>query len=164
MLALLFFLGSIPFANSLVSHFGLIPVGPFGLMAPAAVLAIGPAFVARDIVQERFGAPMTIGLICLGSLLSFAVADARFAIASALAFLLAEAFDLAIYTPLRKRGLIKAIVASSIVGLIADSVVFLWLAFGDLSFLPGQIIGKTISMALATAVIVFWRRRKPALA
>jgi uncharacterized PurR-regulated membrane protein YhhQ (DUF165 family) len=158
MLALLFFLGSIPLANVLITHFGLIPVGPFGLMAPAAVLCVGPAFVCRDLVHERFGAAMSMAAVLLGSLISFLVADPTFAMASMVAFLLSEGLDLAVYTPLRKRGLVTAMLASSMVGLWADSMVFLWLAFGSLDFLAGQVVGKILSMVVATAIILAWRR------
>jgi queuosine precursor transporter len=37
--------------------------------------------------------------------------------------------------------------------------VFLWLAFGSLAFLNGQIIGKAWMVLLALPAIVFLRRR-----
>jgi hypothetical protein len=54
---------------------------------------------------------------------------------------------------------VTAIVASSVVGLVVDSAVFLHLAFGDLSFLPGQILGK-FWMVLLTIPVVHWLRRR----
>jgi queuosine precursor transporter len=45
------------------------------------------------------------------------------------------------------------------VGLVVDSVMFLWLAFGSLDFLAGQIIGK-MWMALFAMPIVAWLRNR----
>ena len=82
-------------------------------------------------------------------------------LASAAAFLLSELADLAVFTPLVRRGLIVAVVASSVVGLVVDSVVFLWLAFGSLEFLLGQIVGKAW-MVLLSLPCVGWIRRRDA--
>ena len=80
-------------------------------------------------------------------------------LASAVAFLFSEFADLAVYTPLARRRLVAAVVASSMVGLVVDSMVFLWLAFGSLEFLSGQIIGKTW-MVLASIPLIAWLRRR----
>ena len=79
--------------------------------------------------------------------------------ASAAAFFISESADLAVYTPLQKRGLILAVLASSLVGLVVDSVVFLWLAFGSLDYLAGQVVGKAW-MLLAALPFVHWLRRR----
>ena len=55
-----------------------------------------------------------------------------------------------------------AVVASSLVGLVVDSVVFLTLAFNSLDFLPGQIIGKTWAVLLAIPLVRLLRRVAPA--
>ena len=49
--------------------------------------------------------------------------------------------------------------ASSAGGLVVDSIVFLWLAFGSLEFLLGQIIGKLWMVLLAVPFVAFLRRR-----
>jgi uncharacterized PurR-regulated membrane protein YhhQ (DUF165 family) len=72
---------------------------------------------------------------------------------------LSELADLGVYTPLQQRGLILAVVASSVVGLIIDSAVFLFLAFGSLEFLLPQIIGKTWMVLLSIPVMSWLRRR-----
>ena len=48
---------------------------------------------------------------------------------------------------------------SSVVGLVVDSIVFLWLAFGSLEFLTGQIIGKLWMVLLAIPFVFYMRRR-----
>ena len=80
-------------------------------------------------------------------------------IASAVAFLLSEFADLAVYTPLARRGLVLAVVASGVAGLVVDSIVFLWLAFGSLDFLPGQIVGKAWMVLLSIPFVAWLRRR-----
>ena len=114
----------------------LMPVAP-GLMAPSGVLMIGAALVLRDLVQRRLGVEFGIGAIVVGAAISAALAPPSLVIASAVAFLLSEFADLAVYTPLARRRLVLAVVASSVVGLVVDSIVFLWLAFGSLEFLLG---------------------------
>ena len=52
--------------------------------------------------------------------------------------------------------------ASSVAGLVADSVLFLWLAFGNLAFLAGQIIGKAWMVLLALPVVHWIRTRETA--
>ncbi len=70
-----------------------------------------------------------------------------------------ELADLGVYTPLQRRRLLLAVIASSVVGLIVDSVIFLQLAFGSLDFLPGQVIGKGWMVLLAIPIIVWLRQR-----
>ena len=119
----------------------VLPVAP-GLMAPSGVTMVGIALVLRDLVQRRLGTVMSALAIVVGSALSAMLAPAALVLASAIAFLLSEFADLAVYTPLARRRLVAAVVASSMVGLVVDSIVFLWLAFGSLDFLAGQVVGK----------------------
>src|SRR6266404_5409931 len=99
--------------------------------------------------------------ILAGAALSALLAPPALVVASATAFLLSEFADLAVYTPLARRGLLIAVVASGVVGLVVDSVVFLWLAFGSLDFLLGQIVGKAW-MVLLSIPFVAWLRRRDA--
>lgn len=167
---LLFLLGfglCIPAANWLIGNAGtvcvpagpcLIPVAP-GLLAPSGVLVIGLALVLRDLVQRRLGLGWAAGAIAGGTVLSAFLAPPALVVASATAFFLSEAADLGVYTPLQRRGLTRAVLASSAVGLVVDSVVFLWLAFGSLDYLAGQIIGKAWMVAIALPLIALLRRR-----
>ncbi|MCU0837439.1 MAG: VUT family protein [Rhodospirillales bacterium] len=158
---------SIPAANWLIGNVGtscvpqgpcLIPVG-FGLMAPSGVITIGLAFVLRDLVQRRLGVNWAVLAILTGAALSAWLAPPALVVASAAAFLLSEVADLAVYTPLQRRRLLAAVAASSIVGLIIDSAVFLWLAFGSLAYLPGQVVGK-LWMVLLALPFVWWLRQR----
>ena len=136
----------------------LVPVAP-GVMAPSGVLMIGAALVLRDLVQRRLGIGFGIAAVLAGAAISAGVAPPALVIASASAFLLSEFADLAVYTPLARRRLVLAVVASSMVGLIVDSIVFLWLAFGSLDFLFGQILGKSWMVLLSIPLVAYLRRR-----
>ena len=168
---LLFLLGfglCIPAANWLIGNVGtaclpgggpcLIPVAP-GLLAPSGVLMVGLALVLRDMVQRRLGLGWAGAAVLAGAALSALLAPPALVVASAAAFLVSEAADLAVYTPLQRRGLVLAVALSSVVGLVLDSVVFLLLAFGSLEYVAGQVVGK-LWMVLASLPLVAWLRRR----
>lgn len=158
---------TIPAANWMIGHIGtvcapngpcLVPVAP-GIMAPSGVLMIGAAFVLRDLVQRRLGVGFGLAAIAVGAAISASLAPASLVLASAAAFLLSEFADFAVYTPLARRRLVAAVVVSSTAGLIVDSIVFLWLAFGSLEFLLGQVIGKLWMVLFAIPFVAYLRRR-----
>jgi queuosine precursor transporter len=169
------FIACIPLANWMIGNVGtvcapphgpcLVPVAPWGpggqpLMAPSGVLMVGLALVLRDMVQRRLGRGVGLAAIVAGAALSGAIAPPQLIFASTTAFLLSELADFAVYTPLQARGLVLAVLASSVVGLIADSVLFLWLAFGSLDFIAGQIVGKLWMVVLSLPFIHWIRKRE----
>ncbi len=164
---LVLFCLTVPAANWMIGHMGtvcvangpcLVPVAP-GIMAPSGVLMVGAALVLRDLVQRRLGVEFGLGAIAAGAAISAGLAPPSLVLASATAFFLSEFVDFAVYTPLARRRLVAAVVASSIAGLIVDSIVFLWLAFGSLEFLLGQIVGKLWMVLLAVPFVAYLRRR-----
>lgn len=164
---LVLFCLTIPAANWMIGNVGtvcsasgpcLIPVAP-NLMAPSGVLMIGAALVLRDLVQRRLGVEFGIAAIIAGAGISAAIAPPALVLASTAAFLLSELADFAVYTPLARRRLVTAVVASSMVGLVIDSIVFLWLAFGSLEFLAGQVVGKSWMVLFAIPLVAYLRRR-----
>ena len=157
LIALIGYIAVIVLANWAISTFGIVPVG-FGLMAPAGVYFAGLAFTLRDLVQEQLGRGWTVLAIVAGGAVS-ALISPQFALASGVAFLLSELADFAVYTPLRQRNWLGAVALSNTVGLVADSVLFLALAFGSLEFLAWQIVGKLWMTVLAVALLWVWRRR-----
>jgi len=158
---------TVPAANWMILNVGtackanapcLIPVAP-GLMAPSGVLMIGVSFVLRDLVQRRLGVVASVAAILIGASLSGLFAPMALVSASATAFLISELIDLAVYTPLARRRMMLAVIASSFVALIVDSMIFLWLAFGSLEFLAGQAVGKSWMVLLSLPLIAMLRRR-----
>ncbi len=163
--AAVLFVATVWAANWAVTHWGIVNVG-FGLSAPAGVYFVGLAFTLRDVVHRTLGRHVVIGAILAGAILSYFVqanADlggpVGLAVASAIAFLVSETADLAVYTPIREKGWLPAVVASNIVGLLADSILFLILAFGSLTFLWGQVVGKAWMTALAVVFLLAVSRR-----
>ena len=168
-LALAAYAATIPAANWMIGNVGecipngpcLLPVG-FGLMAPSGVLMIGAALVLRDAVHRLLGWQWAVAAILVGAALSFQFSPPALVIASVTAFALSELADLAVYAPLQRKRLVLAVAASGVVGAAVDSAVFLWLAFGSLDFIAGQIIGKLWMTALAAVALLALRRRASA--
>ncbi|PRY83814.1 VUT family protein [Donghicola tyrosinivorans] len=162
------FAACIPAANFLIQHVGtfclpdggpcVIPVAP-GLTAPSGVLMVGLGLVLRDLVQRRLGLWWSVGAILAGAALSACFSAPSLVLASAAAFLFSELVDLLVFTPLQKRGLVLAALASSVVGLIVDSLIFLQLAFGSMDFVAGQIVGKIWMVLVAIPVLILLRNR-----
>lgn len=168
--ALAVYIGSVWAANYFIGHVGTlsfpggphtIPVG-FGYQAPSGVVWVGVALLFRDVVQTCLGRKAVVGGILVGAALSWFIAPS-FAVASAVAFLASEALDFAAYTPLIERGkVLAAVVASNTVGAVCDTFLFLWLAFGSITFWQGQIIGKLWVTVLVIPALI-WQRRRIAL-
>ncbi|MEV0769965.1 hypothetical protein [Nocardia salmonicida] len=152
------YLGSVLAANWLVEHFGVIGVG-FGLMAPAGVFVVGPALVLRDGVQYLWGKPTALVTLAIGALASYLVASPALATASAVAFAVSEIADFVIFTWLAPRWT-RAVLVGGIAGALLDSMLFLWIAFGSLTFLPGQVLGKVYGVVIASLIIGAFRFRR----
>ncbi len=151
----------IPLANWMIGHVGtfcvpdgpcMIPVWP-GLAAPSGVVVIGFALVLRDLVQRRLGITWSLIAIAIGTLISWIISPPHLVLASVVAFLFSELADTLVFTPLQRKGLVLAVLASGLIGIFVDSFLFLNLAFGSLNFLSGQIIGKFWSLLVALPLI-----------
>jgi uncharacterized PurR-regulated membrane protein YhhQ (DUF165 family) len=164
-LALAAYAATIPLANWMIGNVGecipngpcLIPVG-FGLMAPSGVLLIGAALVLRDAVHRLLGWRWAVAAIIIGAALSFQFSPPALVVASVAAFVLSELADFAVYTPLQRKRLVLAVVASGAVGAVVDSAVFLWMAFGSFDFIAGQIVGKIWMTIIAGAWLIVARK------
>jgi hypothetical protein len=153
-------------ANWAIERYGFVPVG-FGLIAPAGVFFAGLAFEFRDLTQDALGRRWVVAAILVGALLSYFI-SARFALASGVAFLAGELADFALYTPLRKRYWLVAMLVANTLGDVVDSLLFLWLAFGSVQFWQGQVVGKAYMTLIAVAILWLaragWRVRRARLA
>jgi hypothetical protein len=147
------YLAAIVAANVLTEHFGLVPVG-FGLVTTAGTYAAAWVILSRNFAQDTIGRLGVVGLMVVGALLSWWLASPALAVASLVAFALSETADMAIYTPLRKRGRSRAVAVASTIGAIVDTFVFLWIAgFPIAQAAPGQLIVK-VGMALLAALVL----------
>jgi len=160
------FVATVYFANWLVNRYGPIRVWPTDLLAPAGVYVVGLAFLLRDTIQRLAGQWLALALIAVGTGLTFLFVDHRLAGASAAAFAVSEVLGLAIFLTLGGNVggpviLGGAVVAASLVAAAIDSVLFLWIAFGNLAFFEGQFIAKIMVVALAIPFVFFARRTFP---
>jgi len=157
------YIATIPAANWMIGNVGtfcvpdgpcMIPVG-FGMTAPSGVLMVGAALVLRDQVQEHLGTRWSLSGILFGAILSYLLADPFIALASIVAFGISELVDFAAYTYVRKHGRALAVAASGLVGAVMDSIAFLYIAFGSLAYVEGQIFGKLVISLLAAIAIKY---------
>ena len=158
--------GAIVAANILTAHLGLVPVG-FGLVVTAGTYAAGFALLARDFVHRYAGVWWVVGGISFGIVLSWWLASPALAVASAVAFGVAELVDLLVYLGIRPNGFVKAALVSNIVAAPIDTVLFLWIAGFPLTWesVIGQFVGKVLwATVIPLALYVLVRRavlRKP---
>jgi uncharacterized PurR-regulated membrane protein YhhQ (DUF165 family) len=145
------FIAVVYLANFAIEQWGFVSVG-FGLTAPAGVFFAGIAFTARDLVHETLGRWWVLPAIAAGAALSASL-DTSLALASGIAFAVSEGADFAVYTPLRERGWLKAVAASNVVGLVIDSALFLWIAFGSIDFIEGQVLAKAYMIVPAVVLL-----------
>ncbi|MCT9075234.1 VUT family protein [Streptomyces fulvoviolaceus] len=151
------YLATIPTANWLTTRYPAAPVAP-GVLAPAGVYVVGLTLVMRDVGRELAGrTPVAMAMVG-GVVLSYWTANETVATASAAAYVLSESLDFAAYEWLRNHGFTIALAISNTVGLIADSALFLSLAFGSLHYLPGQLIGKAWMTGVAVVLLLLRRR------
>jgi queuosine precursor transporter len=152
--AMLTFAGGVVAANWLTSAYGLVPVG-FGMTATAGTVAAGYTLGARDWVHEVAGRRAVLACIAAGAVLSAVLAGPTLAVASAAAFAVSELADLLVYQPLRRRGFVRAVLASNAVGAPLDTIVFLTLAsFPVWSALPGQLWVKAWATLIPVAAVL----------
>lgn len=158
LLSIFIYLSTIVAANYLTARYGFVPVG-FGLLSTAGTYVAGAAFVARDAVQDTAGRAAALGTLAAGAALSWVLSTPQLALASAVAFLFSELVDMAVYTPLRRRGYVRAALASNVVGSIVDTLLFLTIAGFGLSPLSvtGQLVGKFWVTAVVVGLVVVAR-------
>jgi len=149
------FVAAIVLANYITTHYGFVAVG-LGYTATAGTYAAGLALGLRDAIQDTLGRRAVLAVILIGAAVSYAVADANIATASAAAVLVSELADLAVYTPIRKRAWAAAVLLSNTVGAFVDTIVFLTLAgFFTWSAVPGQMVGKVVWATLVPLGLIY---------
>ncbi|MFD4699783.1 VUT family protein [Streptomyces niveus] len=147
--------------NVVTASFGLWPVG-FGLAATAGTMFAGVTFVLRDVVQEAAGKKAALAALAVGCGISAFMATPALAAASVAAFGLAELLDMGVYTKLRKRGWMRAAVASNVVGAVVDTFVFLLVAGFPVTAISvtGQLVGKGWATVAVVGPVAGYRLAK----
>lgn len=146
-------ISSVVAANWATSRFGFVPVG-FGQLATAGTYAAGIALAARDAIQDAIGRQWMLTCLTAAAALSYVLADARIALASAVAFAVSELLDFAVYSPIRQRGHLGdrrwavAVIASGVVGAVADTVIFIGFIGKTWATLSYVAIGKALAGAV----------------
>jgi uncharacterized PurR-regulated membrane protein YhhQ (DUF165 family) len=156
------YVGLVAGANLLTSRYPDVPVGP-GLTATAGVFAAGATLTVRDLVQRLLAGPdpdqwhrlfarwCTWWLVIIGALLSAAYGSGRIAVASGVAFGIAEFLDLGVYSRLEQRGWTVAVWVPAAVAAPVDTALFLWLS--RLPAGPADVAGQLVGKAWATLVV-----------
>jgi uncharacterized PurR-regulated membrane protein YhhQ (DUF165 family) len=153
--------GALLGANALTASYGMIPVG-FGQTATAGTVLAGGALMVRNSLQDLLGRRGVMTAVLIGSLLSALVAPPALAFASAASVLVAESADMCLYTPLRRRGWVRAVVPATLLGALLDTIVFLTIAgFPLWAAVPGQMVGKAWAIAVPVLLVVLWRSAGP---
>lgn len=148
------YVGCVVLANVLTKHYGLVPIG-FGLLVTAGTFAAGASLLARNLTQDAVGRLAVLALMAVGVGLSWWLASPALATASGVAFALSETTDMAIYSPLRSRGFIRAAALATLVSAVVDTFVFLWVAGFPITgnTVTGQLVVKIGVCYLALALI-----------
>ncbi|NKQ59364.1 VUT family protein [Amycolatopsis sp. K13G38] len=146
------YVGNIVLANWTSTHWSPLQFGVFAV--PAGTLWAGMTFTLRDLLHEALGGRGVLGAIAAGAGLSWLLATPQIAVASVLAFTTSELIGSIVYSRLRGRAVLGAVLGSNLVGLGIDSVLFVPLAFGGFALVPGQVLGKTVATALTVAALL----------
>lgn len=142
-------------ANWLTSRYEMVHLPGTSLMVTAGTFAAGAALLMRDAVQDTMGKRWVFIGIGAGAAIT-AVTSPALALASCTAFLIAEFADMAVYTPLRKRGWARAVFTSNAVGAFFDTVIFLAIAGFPVTIaaVSGQMIGKVFWVTAIPVLVV----------
>lgn len=124
--------------------------------------------VIRDWIQQLGGTRLSLAVIPFAAAASYAAGTLagwttlqRIALASALAFLLSETLEAAVFAPLRRRSPTLGVLLSGAAGTLLDSYVFLSVAFGSLAFFDGQVVAKGEMILVGAALTALRRRTAP---
>ncbi|MFI6098219.1 VUT family protein [Lentzea sp. NPDC051213] len=150
------YVSSVVMANWASTHWAALLLGP--VTVPAGTLWAGVTFTLRDLLHESLGTRGVVTAITVGTGLSWVLATPQIAVASVVAFAVSETIDSAIYALLRGESPLQAVLGSNIAGLLVDSVLFVPLAFGSFTAVPGQLLGKAVATLLT--VVVLWAVRR----
>lgn len=151
------YVAAIPFTNWLFAYVGVLPVpGTVYVWHPLAFL-VGFWLVLRDFAHDELGDRWIFAPVLVGMALSFWTSSPRIAVASAIAFLISECVDYAVYR-WSGRSVSQRILLSSAASVPVDSVLFSGVAFGLTSINPVT-FGVMLAAKMAGACVVAYMMR-----
>lgn len=153
------YVAAIPFTNWLFGYVGVLPIPGTELVWHPLSFLVGFWLVLRDFAHRELGDRWIFAPVIVGMGLSFLTSSPRIATASAIAFLVSECVDYAVFR-WSGRPLHQRVVLSSAASVPVDSVLFSGIAFGLASINPITFTVMAIAK-MAGAVLVagyLWRR------
>jgi len=151
---IILYLSAIILANVITAKFAPLQLGVF--IIPWGSFLIGVTFILRDFVQNRYGKKntyMLIGLaLVLSAISSYLLGDTLWIVfASAVSFLVSEAFDTEIYSRM-KASFAKRVLFSGTIGGIFDSAIFVIIGLSPIG--AGMVPWNAVWMAILGQVII----------
>lgn len=148
------YIACVVLANWLTERYGLVPL-IFGLSCTAGTFAAGAVLLTRNVTQDVTGRLVILALMAVGAALSWWIAAPLIAVASGVAFALSETVDMAVYSPLRRRGWSRAVMAASAAAAVVDTLVFLGIAGFPITreTVAGQLLVKVGISWLVAAIV-----------
>lgn len=129
---------------------------------PSGTALIGLSFVLRDVGQYALRRRwITWAAIAVGIGLSYWLADAAVATASAVGFAWSETTDAVAFTAANRgggRAFTVAVVVSGVLASVVDSILFLWIAFDSTHGWWDLFVVKSLFVLLAAPVAYAARR------
>jgi uncharacterized PurR-regulated membrane protein YhhQ (DUF165 family) len=155
------YLGAVITANLLSAHFGP------SISIVNAFFLIGLTLTVRDRAHDLFEHHRfwkLAALILAGSVVSLALGAGRVAIASAVAFAVAEGADAILYHAMRRWRWLARSNGSNLLGAALDSLIFPTIAFGGVlwAITGGQFLAKFAGGFLFSLLLVGLRRPREA--
>lgn len=153
------YVAAIPATNFLFSYFGVLPIPGTGFVWHPLAILVGFWLVLRDFAHRELGDRWVFAPVVVGMALSYATSSPRIATASAIAFLVSECIDYAVFRwsgkPLHQRVLL-----SSAASVPVDSILFSGIAFGLAAINPVTFSVMLGAKMLGAGVVagVLWRR------
>lgn len=153
------YVAAIPATNFLFSYVGVLPIPGTGFVWHPLAILVGFWLVLRDFAHRELGDHLIFAPVVVGMALSYATSSPRIATASAIAFVVSECVDYAVFRWSGK-SLPHRIVISSAASVPVDSILFSGIAFGLEAINPVTFSVMLVAKMAGACVVagVLWRR------
>lgn len=153
------YVAAIPATNFLFSYVGVLPIPGTGFAWHPLAVLVGFWLVLRDFAHRELGDRWIFAPVVVGMALSYATSSPRIATASAIAFLVSECIDYAVFR-WSSRPLAQRVLLSSAASVPVDSILFSGVAFGLAAINPVTFCVMLVAKMLGACVVAgaLWRR------